>query len=105
VILEVGGAAVVVWRNTKNTGNEAGSDQLKPRLGTCELLAWDSEAFNIRNTYDATLKGGNARAKRFDACFCCDEGKRVVIFTLVSSECAISEKRQYLLPGLKFPPY
>jgi hypothetical protein len=65
---------------------------LKPRIGTCELLAWDSEAFNVRNAYGATMIGGNARTRRFDACFC-DEGNGTVIFALVSSECAISEKR------------
>jgi hypothetical protein len=73
------------WRNIKDAGNEAESDQSKPRLGTCELLAWGSQAFTIWDAYDATLIRGDARTKRSDACFC-DEGNRAVVSMLLSSK-------------------
>jgi hypothetical protein len=72
---EVRGGAVVVlygftWRNTKDTGSEP------------ELLAWDSESFNMRNACDAPLIWGDARATGLDGCFC-DKCNGAVIFTLV----------------------
>jgi hypothetical protein len=78
-----GGAVVVLYGFTwRNTGSEPESDQSKPRLRTCELLAWDSESFNMRNACDAPLIWGDARATGLDGCFC-DKCNGAVIFTLV----------------------